>query len=199
MIKRREAKIVVTGGPGGGKTTALDLFKREFKNKVNIVPEAATLLFENGIQREDHPDRVKLLQKAIFKLQHTLEDNFCMLYPSSLQVCDRGTLDGLAYWGGGPESFFEELGTTLEDEIDRYDAVIFFETAAANNHDDMQSNNPYRSESAAAAIALDHKLQRIWKQHPRFHFVPADNSFMNKITLGVNSINNVLREMGHQG
>lgn len=197
-MKRREAKIVVTGGPGGGKTTALDLFKREFKSKVNIVPEAATLLFENGVIREDNPARIRLLQKAIFKLQHTLEDNFCMLYPNALQVCDRGTLDGLAYWDEDPEIFFEELDTSLEDEINRYDAVIFFETAAGHNHDDMQSNNPYRSENAAAAIALDRKLQRIWKQHPRFHFVPADNSFMNKITLGVNTINNVLREMGQQ-
>ncbi len=196
-MKRREAKIVVTGGPGGGKTTALDLFKREFKNKVNIVPEAATLLFENGIHREEEPGRVKLLQKAIFKLQHTLEDNFCMLYPNSLQVCDRGTLDGLAYWGEGAETFFEELGTSMEAEIARYDAVIFFETAAASNKHDIKSNNPYRSEGSKAAIELDQKLQKIWKQHPHFHFVPSDNSFMNKITLGVSTIDKVLKEMGH--
>lgn len=198
-MKRREAKIVVTGGPGGGKTTALDLFKREFKEQVNIVPEAATLLFENGIKRELEPNRVRLLQKAIFQLQHTLEDNFCMLYPSSLQVCDRGTLDGLAYWNGEHETFFEELGSSLEQELARYDAVIFFETAAVNNKNDMQSNNPYRSESASAAIDLDLKLQPIWRQHPKFHFVASDSSFMNKITLGVSTINNVLREMGHKG
>ena len=44
-------RIVLTGGPGGGKTTAADLFRREIGNRVVIVPEAATLLFQGGFPR----------------------------------------------------------------------------------------------------------------------------------------------------
>lgn len=44
-------KIVVTGGPGGGKTTAVDLFQREFRKQVAVVPEAATMLFMGGVRR----------------------------------------------------------------------------------------------------------------------------------------------------
>jgi len=33
------------GGPGGGKTTAADLYRREIGEGVVIVPEAATLLY----------------------------------------------------------------------------------------------------------------------------------------------------------
>ena len=53
------------------------------------------------------------------------------LYPERILLCDRGTLDGAAYWPGEPEEFFAAIGTSLEAELARYDAVIFFETAAA--------------------------------------------------------------------
>ena len=38
-------RIVVTGGPGGGKTTAVDFFRREIGEQIVIVPEAATMIF----------------------------------------------------------------------------------------------------------------------------------------------------------
>ncbi len=44
-------RVVVTGGPGVGKTTAADLFRRELGDRVVIVPEAATLLFAGGFPR----------------------------------------------------------------------------------------------------------------------------------------------------
>ena len=56
--------IVVTGGPGGGKTTALDLFQRELKTAVKVVPEAATMLFGHGLDRETGNADGKLLQQA---------------------------------------------------------------------------------------------------------------------------------------
>ena len=42
------SRIVLTGGPGGGKTTAADLFRREIGDRVVLVPEAATILFQGG-------------------------------------------------------------------------------------------------------------------------------------------------------
>ena len=44
-------RIVLTGGPGGGKTTAADLFRRELGERVVVVPESATILFGGGFPR----------------------------------------------------------------------------------------------------------------------------------------------------
>lgn len=195
MNNQKTIRIVVTGGPGGGKTTALDLFQREFKSQVSVVPEAATLLFENGVRPETDPSRIKLLQQGIYKVQNTLEETFSIIYPERLLVCDRGTLDGLAYWPESEADFFKTLNTTLEAEIKRYDAIIFFQSSAATG-EDIKSNNPYRSESAVRATELDERLREVWSRHPHFHYVPNNSSFMKKIDQGLKTINSVLQDFG---
>ena len=65
-IKKR---IVLTGGPGGGKTTALDLIRREFAGKIACVPESATMIFSGGIGRSQNDTVLKAQQSAIFNLQ----------------------------------------------------------------------------------------------------------------------------------
>lgn len=53
---KRCCRIVLTGGPGGGKTTAADLYRREIGDQVVVVPEAATLLYTGGFPRPtSHP------------------------------------------------------------------------------------------------------------------------------------------------
>jgi hypothetical protein len=192
--KNEKLKIVITGGPGGGKTTALDLFQREFRSLVKIVPEAATMLFEYGFDRETSSERIKLLQKSIFKMQLTLEDCFYRMHPERLLVCDRGSLDGLAYWTGDEASFFESIESSLEKEIERYDAVIFFQSAAGHE-EDIKSNNPYRYEDSRLAFELDEKLKKVWERHPEFHYIPTNPSFMLKIAHGLITINSVLESI----
>ena len=51
---RARCRIAMTGGPGGGKTTAADLFRRELGEQVVIVPESATILFGGGFPRATH-------------------------------------------------------------------------------------------------------------------------------------------------
>jgi len=186
--------IVVTGGPGGGKTTALDLFQRELKTAVTIVPEAATMLFGHGLDREAGSEDGKLLQRSIYRMQISLEEIFRDFYSDRLLICDRGTLDGLAYWPDDEQSYFRSLGTTFEAEAARYGAVIFFQTAAIHG-EDVKSNNPYRTEDSRTAVTLDEKLQRVWSRHPRYHFIPTELSFMAKINHGLEAITSVLNQM----
>ena len=54
-LRRNHYRIVLTGGPGGGKTTAADLFRREIGDKIVIVPETATMLFMGGFPRGGEP------------------------------------------------------------------------------------------------------------------------------------------------
>ena len=97
---RLPRRVVLTGGPGGGKTTAADMFRREIGERVVIVPEAATMLFGGGFPRGREPNAVRACQRAIFHVQVNLEDIQAAHYPDRFLLCDRGTVDGAAYWPG---------------------------------------------------------------------------------------------------
>jgi predicted ATPase len=189
-IKKR---IVLTGGPGGGKTTALDLIRREFSGKIATVPEAATMIFSGGIERSNNNQVLKAQQTAIFYLQKHLENIQRATFEHSIILCDRGSLDGLAYWPDGPDEFFKAMNTNLEDELARYDAVIFFESAAKSG-ESIKSNNPIRNESENSAIILDDKLQAIWSQHPNFNLINSDESFINKVMFGITTIQKIIEQ-----
>lgn len=190
-VKKR---IVLTGGPGGGKTTALDLFRRELNGKITSVPEAATMIFSGGIERSTLPEVICAQQIAIFNLQRHLEDVQRQMHPDCLILCDRGCLDGLAYWPGSDQDFFTTMQTSLQHELQRYDSVIFFETAAKSGQE-IKSNNPIRNESEQTAIEIDQKLQKIWSQHPNFNLVSSSESFIKKINLGITTIENVINQI----
>jgi len=186
------ARIVLTGGPGGGKTTACDLFRRELHPDVTVVAEAATLLFSGGFPRLATPAAIRSTQLAIYHVQRHQEDVQSSLHPSGLLLCDRGTVDGAAYWPGTPAEFFEVAGTSLEAELRRYDAVLFFETAAGLRTS-ISSGNPWRIESEPEAAQLDQRLQDLWSQHPRFVLVRHEPSFMAKIAHGLEALRTVIR------
>ncbi|MEQ1861384.1 MAG: AAA family ATPase [Chthoniobacteraceae bacterium] len=183
-MESRRCRIVLTGGPGGGKTTAADLFRREIGERVVVVPEAATLVFSGGFPRCTEPPGIIAAQHAIFHVQRNLEDAQSALYPDRILLCDRGTVDGAAYWPGAPDEFFATLGTTLEHELARYDGVIFFESAAVGGMG-IEGGNPVRNETLAQAAALDAKLRKLWAQHPRFILVRHNPSFFKKISFGL--------------
>ena len=183
-------KIALSGGPGGGKTTAADLFQRELSDQLVMVPESATIVFTGGFPRTGETIVKKATQRAIFHVQKNLEESIQAHHPNKTLLCDRGTVDGAAYWPGDCEEFFWGVGTTFEAELARYDAILFFETAAKGGQL-IESNNPYRNETMEQAIALDEKLRSIWSKHPNFHLVPHHTSFFQKITMGVNYLTQV--------
>lgn len=181
---RTPQRIVLTSGPGGGKTTAADLMRRELGDGIVVVPEAATILFAGGFPRVAADAAREATQRAIYAVQRNLEDVQAALYPERLQLCDRGTIDGAAYWPEGPADFFAAMGTTQRDEMARYDAVIFFETAAVGGIA-VEGGNPHRVESNAAAVDLDLRLRALWGPHPRFYLVAHETSFLRKISAGL--------------
>lgn len=177
---KRPPRIVLTGGPGGGKTTAADLLRRELGTKVVVVPEAATILFAGGFPRSQQWQANRAAQSAIYHVQRNLEDIQATIYPERVLLCDRGTVDGAAYWYDGQDAFFHTVGTSLEAELKRYDAVVFFETAAVAGLS-IEGGNPVRNESLAQAVELDRRLRTLWSRHPRFTLVPHSSSFLEKI------------------
>jgi predicted ATPase len=187
-------RVVLTGGPGGGKTTAADLFRREIGDRVTLVPEAATMLFSGGFPRPEEPDAQRSAQRAIFEVQHGLEDIRAAQFPDRLLLCDRGTVDGGAYWPEGADGFFDSVGSSHATELSRYDAVIFFETAAMGGHG-FDSENRYRTETQQEAIDVDSRLRALWEVHPRFTLIPHRASFFRKMTIGLGILENLVAQL----
>ena len=115
-------------------------------------------------------------------------------HPEQILLCDRGTVDGAAYWPGGGDAFFADIGSTLERELSRYDAVIFFESAAVGGMG-IDGGNPIRNESMEQAIKLDHKLRSLWAKHPKFVLVPHNPSFFKKISYGLAVLDGIVSEL----
>lgn len=193
-VTRGRCRIAVTGGPGGGKTTAADLFRRELGEQVVIVPESATILFGGGFPRATQVDAVRSTQTAIFHVQRSLEDVQAALYPERILLCDRGTIDGAAYWPDGTDDYFRAMSTSLDVELCRYDAVVFFETAAVAGLS-IEGGNPVRRESLEQARQLDAQLKLLWSRHRTFLFVPHDQSFFRKLTVALTLMRNVTAEL----
>ncbi len=189
-------RIVLTGGPGGGKTTAADLFRREIGEEVVVVPESATVLFSGGLPRVDEPHARCAAQNAIFHLQRSLELIQSSLYPDRVLLCDRGTIDGAVYWPEESGDFFEQMGTTFEDELARYDGVIFFESAAVGDMS-IETGNPTRIETNKQAVALDKELRALWSKHPNFTFVSHTPSFFKKIMFGLAAMESMVGQLTH--
>lgn len=196
MAAARTIKIVLTGGPGGGKTTAADMIARELGGEVVVLKETATILFEGGFPRNGGCPARRAVQRAIYRTQVELEAAVAAENPGKILLCDRGTLDGCAYWPDGGDDFFAALGTTPAGERARYDAVLFFESAAVGGLE-MGRQNRFRIETTAEAAALDAALRAVWREHPRFRLVPHERSFFAKVARALAELRGALADLGY--
>ena len=186
----RSRRIVLTGGPGAGKTAVLELIRRTMCHHVHVLPESAGIVFGGGFPRERRAAIQRPAQRAIYYVQRELEAT-TLADDHAIVVCDRGTLDGLAYWPG-PEDMLGCLGTSLDNELERYDAVIHLRTPAASNG--YNHTNPLRIETAEEAAAIDARIAEVWAKHPRRFEVPASADFFAKAARALTIIRNELPE-----
>jgi len=180
-------RVVLTGGPGAGKTATLEMIRQTFCGHVRVLPEAAGILFTGGFPRTFSGEPLKAAQRAIFYVQQELEA--AAQENAAILLCDRGTVDGLAYWPG-PEDFFSAVGTTREEQFARYHLVIHLRTPSAEGG--YNRSNPLRIESAAEAAAIDERILGAWNGHPHRVVVPNATAFLTKATRVVELISSVL-------
>lgn len=191
-------KIVLTGGPCAGKTTAIQAIEKEFMEKgykILIVPEAATILINSGIRPfgKDKIDTVEF-QKQVITLQLTLEslamqtanlDN-----KNTIILCDRGIMDDKAYvtskeW----KSLLKEFSTKELDLMSRYDLVLHLRTAALGKEEFYTlDNNSARTETPEEAREKDQKTLDGWLGHEKLKIIGNETSFEGKIQLVVSEI-----------
>ncbi len=174
-------RIVVTGGPGGGKTTLWRELSKIHAARMVAVPEVATLMFRHVFPQVQSDAERHAVQRAIFEVQRSLEDVHAgRLQSDQILLCDRGTPDGGGYWPQGHEAFFSAMNANWQAELQRYEAVLFLETAAARGLS-IAAGNSVRTEDLETAVAIDKRLFEVWSPHPRFVHVVCDQDFALKI------------------
>ena len=179
----RSPKIVLTGGPGAGKTVVARAIAARDAHRLVLVPEAATQVYALLNTRWDQLDLEgrRDVQRRIYRLQLEQEDRIALLQPDKTLLLDRGTIDGAAYWPGGPDDYWRDLGTNLSDELNRYDQVIWLETCAVLDLYDGADSNSCRFEDAAGAIRSGELLRGLWSGHPMLGLVSACPTLAGKI------------------
>ena len=193
MIKN--VKVAITGGPSGGKTTLIEALRKEFNPKIKIIPEAASIIYKGGFPRIKTYDGFYHAQKAIYAVQKEIEDLRCKLYPESLMVCDRGSLDALAYWPDSPDHFFKIMNTTLEAELKRYHWIIHLDTATEPDYD---TTNEIRNESFPEALAINEKIKQSWELHPQRLIISSEHDFFSKMKRATLVIKAIMENKNYQ-
>jgi predicted ATPase len=182
--RHAQRRVVLTGGPGAGKSAVLELIQQSFCEHVRVLPESAGILFGGGFPRGRSPVMARAAQRAIYftqrELEATAEDG-----NAAIVLCDRGTVDAAAYWPG-PEVFWTAVGTTAQAELARYAAVIHLRTPRAGSG--YNQRNPLRIESAAEAAEVDERILRAWEGHPNRATVNEAPTFLAKASLALEAL-----------
>ncbi len=171
--------IVLTGGPGSGKSAVLRAAAETVCRHVAFIPEAATILFGGGFPRHRSWVARAAAQRAIFAVQREGERLVEDERQAVAALCDRGTVDGVAYWPHEAGSYWEQVGEARDDQVRRYGLVIHLRPP--NERDGYDHSNPVRTEDAATARELDLRIEEAWDGHPNRVIIPASVLFEEKL------------------
>lgn len=207
-MEKKIKKIVLTGGPCAGKTTALVRINEHFSKlgyKVFMVPEVPTMVTQSGWNylTDNHAFYYEG-EKVILELQLALEEKIMRMAETCTEpcviVCDRGAMDISAYISA---SMWDELTascntSTKELKGEHYDAVLHLVSAADGAEQFYTTaNNAQRYEQAdeaglAIARSLDKKIIEAWTGHPHLCVINNGEDFERKMQNVLKEISKVL-------
>ncbi|MFO0881671.1 MAG: ATP-binding protein [Gemmataceae bacterium] len=196
-------RIVLTGGPCAGKTTALARIYAHLQEQgcmVYRVPEASTTLLNGGIVVKEAPlTHMMAFQRAIVRLQLTLEESFDSFARTAgreaVLLCDRGVMDGAAYL---PRRHWLELlarEKLSEDDLrdHRYTAVIHLVTAAHGVESAYEAcSNAVRYEDVEGAREVDERLRDAWRGHHHLCIIDTHPDFETKMRRVVATVSEIV-------
>lgn len=197
-------RFVFTGGPCGGKTTALARvfsYLRERNFEVINCPEAYTILNSNGMSLEffSTDGMGPIIQGTVLDVQLALEDGVERILKArgrpAVMLCDRGTMDGSVYVSQDEfQKVMDERNTDVVQLRDnRYDACFHMVTAAdgAEPYYTLE-NNKVRHESKEDARKADTLTQRAWCGHPHLYVIDNSTDFEGKMSRLVDIISKIV-------
>lgn len=153
--------VVVTGGPGSGKTTLIEaLGERGYAT----VPEAALQVIEQlnaelGVegQKAWRTDRREEFQARIAQ-QQVAQEEAALKESSGAVFLDRGLLDGIAYCRHFGSDVPADLALAVPQA--NYDRVLLLDTL--ENFDRRQATG--RTSDRAASLALREVLSEVYRE-----------------------------------
>lgn len=201
-------RIVLTGGPCAGKTSALVRVIEHFSSlgyKVFTIPEVPTMFTQAGMDYlTQNKDFFYEGEKATLEIQMAFEDKFLKMAKACTEpaviICDRGTMDISAYmkpemW----EKITRAAGTSTHELRDtRYDAILHLVSAADGaeqyytTNNNASRNEPADEQGLQIARMLDKKVIEAWAGHPHHRVINNQEDFDRKLNRVIKEIANVL-------
>ena len=168
-------KIVITGGPCAGKSTAMSRIQSELGQlgyRVIFIAESATEIITSGVSPTDPNFQKHLLDYQLQK-EHIYDEYANDIGGKVIIVLDRGALDNKGYMSKEEwERILRELNTTEIELRDHYDAVFHLVTAAKGAEEFYTTaNNAARRETPEEAAKADDillKIKRLMKEITAF-------------------------------
>ncbi len=196
-------RIVLTGGPAGGKTTLISRILKEFRQedgwKVITIPETATDLI-SGFGIKPFGNCVSMLDFQYFVVEDQLHKERLALKGAQmvpeekvLVIYDRALLDDKAYISDEEfRTVLAHFGKTEEQVLSGYDAVLHLVTCAKGAEYAYNYGNAARYESVEVAREKDDKTLRAWSRHSALHVIDNSVDFEDKINRAVAAIYRVI-------
>lgn len=200
--KQKITKVVLTGGPCAGKTTAMNWIQSYFQKqgyKVLFIPETATELITGGLtpwETKTNNDFESILFDLQMEKEKLFEDGAKKLNNEKiLIVCDRGLLDNKAYMSKREFDYLLKSKKLSEVKLrDSYDAVFHLVTAAKGAKKYYNLDNAARTETVEEAAKIDDNIIASWTGHPHLRIIDNSSDFETKMKRLLKEITNVLGE-----
>eukprot|EP01083_Nonionella_stella_P118104 352474_1 len=222
QTKKNLYKVVLTGGPGGGKTNAIPTLKKSLGAagfKVFHTKEQAGTYIDGGfdyfLRGIEIPARTMNMQRGVFNSILDLEERVfkeAELYCEENQgnkaivLCDRGLNDPRAYMsvnGGCDEKEWKKLlkenGMTQKDVDDRYHGVFFLESCAKGSDEAKECYDPENEsrlegdvKRAATTDDCSRKAYKHMEGSGKYSVIKATDCYDDKLDELVQGIGDIL-------
>jgi predicted ATPase len=194
MTNKNFKEFVLTGGPCGGKTTALKIIPKmliENGYKTFVVPEVPTMIFGTGAV--DFPkliagdfDLFLQVERNILRTQMELRERFRhlvrLLNDNCVILYDRAFMDVAAYV---EEPHFSNLLKMEEMDIEyachSFDSVFHLITTADGAEDFYSLENEARFETPEEAKEADLRVLKTWEKHQSRYIIDNSTDFNGKM------------------
>ena len=198
-------KIVLTGGPAGGKTTLTSRLVKELSSigyRVFIVPEAATeLISQFGIKPFGNCLSMFDFQYFVVSSQlhkEKLAWEAAQLVPEDkiLILCDRGVMDDRAYVSQKEfNQVISRFDLTEKKILASYDAVIHLVSSSKGAEFAYNYDNAARYETLEQAREKEDATLLCWRNHKHRVVIGNSYNFENKIRRAMNEVYSILGEI----
>lgn len=186
-------KIVLTGGPCGGKSTALESIEKSYKkegHEFSLIDETATTLFinefnkilinGNKISKSDFQTIILLVQ---FIKEYNVESEFIHKAKDDKAtiICDRGLLDGKAYMNNSDfKNMLKKFNLNESSLLKTYSVVLHLSSVYFKDKDFFKKYRPFAVDNV---LDIDYSLWGIWNKCPNHFAVSSTNLFEEKLNI----------------